>query len=309
VIYTVTLNPSLDRTMAFAGLAVGDLNRATRSRVDLSGKGVNVSLGLRQLGIESVIMGLAAGAFGRVLVDGLRGLGYACDFIMVEGETRSNITIVDETSGETTKLNEPGPTVTADDLAAFEARLRARVQAGDTCVLSGSLPPGAPVDTYARLVEVIQVCGGLAVLDTSGPALAAGCAAGPDLLKPNLVEAQELVSCAFDEPGEMLRGLRAIRALGARRVLISLGSRGAAYDDGESVWWAEPPRITEVNAVGAGDSLTAAAVWAWSGGEAPAELLRWAVACGTAAAMQDGTSVPTAERVSEVYARVRLNAL
>jgi 1-phosphofructokinase len=310
MIYTVTLNPAVDRTMVFDRLTWGDLNRAVRSRVDLSGKGVNVSKGLRRLGVESVIMGLAGGDLGRLLVNGLCDLGYECDFGIVAEETRSNITVIDESRGQITKLNEPGAAVTDDDLVAFEARLQARVRPGDICVFSGSLPPGAPDDTYARLIDGVHQVGGLAVLDSSGAALAAGCAAGPDLLKPNMDEARELVSCPFDTDAAVIRGLAALRDLGARGVLVSLGARGAAYDDGETVWWAEPPAITEINSVGAGDALTAAALWAWAvRGESAEDIVRWGVACGTAAAMQDGTSAPALESVRRVYTQVRTRPL
>jgi 1-phosphofructokinase family hexose kinase len=309
MIYTVTLNPTIDRTMVFARLDVGELNRATQSRTDLSGKGVNVSVALRQLGIESTLIGIAAGTYGRLLINGLRDLGYVCDFIEVAGETRSNVTVIDEARNETTKLNEPGPTVSAADLDALAARLAARIAPGDLCVFSGSLPPGAPADTYARLVGIVQRSGGRAVLDTSGPALAAGCAARPDLLKPNQVEALELVSHSLYDDETLLAGLREIAAQGAQRVLMSLGSRGAAYCDASGAWLATPPAIVEVNAVGAGDAATAAALWAWQRGVPPAAMVRWAVAGGTAAASQEGTTAPSLERVEQVYRQVQVRPL
>ena len=226
MIYTVTLNPTIDRTMVFPRLDVGELNRATQSRTDLSGKGVNVSVALRQLGLESTMVGISAGVYGRLLINGLRDMGYECDFIEVAGETRSNVTVIDAGRNETTKLNEPGPTVNADDLAALADRLAARIAPGDLCVFSGSLPPGAPDDTYARLVAIVQKAGGRAVLDTSGPALKAGCPAAPDLLKPNEVEALELVAHSLDGDAALLKGLQEIAAMGPPRVLMSLGARG-----------------------------------------------------------------------------------
>lgn len=310
MIYTVTLNPTLDRTMRFSKVVVGELNRAISSRTDLSGKGVNVSVALRQFGVETVMMGFAAGVFGRILVEGLRAQGYTCDFVEVEGETRSNYTVIDEAGGVTTKLNEPGPRVTEGDLAAFESHLQERVGEGDICVFSGSLPPGAPPNTCARLITAVQSRGAMTVLDTSGPALKAGCAACPELLKPNEVEATELVgmSAAGDEevedPCEMVRVVEAIRALGPRRVLLSLGSRGAVFADGDSIWWAEPPQITEVNAVGAGDASLAGALWAWKQGMLPGKVVRWAVASGTAAALENGSVAPAKSRIERVYAKV-----
>lgn len=311
-IFTVTLNPTLDRTLHFRGLRVGELNRATSSRVDLSGKGVNVSVALRAFGVESVITGFCAGLFGRILAEGLAAAGYACDFVEVAGETRSNITVIDDATGVTTKLNEPGPAVTDADLAAFVARLAGRVVAGDLGVLSGSLPAGAPDDTYHRLICALVARGVTVVLDTSGEALRLGCRARPHLVKPNVVEAGEIVGEAVTEGGSLAdlpRALQRIRALGPRRVLVSLDSRGAAYADGEGVWVATPPAIREVSAIGAGDALLTGALWAGLQGLGPEETLRWGVAAGTAAAMGPGSAMPDLDDIRRTYADVRVQRI
>ncbi|HHX44048.1 MAG TPA: 1-phosphofructokinase family hexose kinase [Chloroflexi bacterium] len=313
MIYTITLNPSIDRTMHFPQLAIGELNRATRTRSDFSGKGVNVSVALARFGLDSVAMGFMAGAYGRVLVPGLEAMGLQCDFVEVPGETRSNVTVIDTATGVTTKLNEPGPTVTPEDLAAFEARLGERLAPGDVCVMSGALPAGAPPDTYGRLIATVQRRGATAVLDSSGAAMAAGCAAAPDLVKPNAVEAEDLVGVPV-AGGPCLNGsvvacLEAIHRLGPRRVLLSLGALGGAYADGVAACLAEPPPITEVNAVGAGDTFLAVGLWAWIEGLPPEEITRWAVAGGTAAAMQDGTVIPSRAEIEEVYRHVHVRTL
>ena len=301
MIYTVTLNPTIDRTMHFPRLAVGELNRAIASRTDLSGKGVNVSVALRRFGLDSVMLGFAAGVYGQVLESGLRAQGYRCDFAVVPGETRSNITVIDQATGVTTKLNEPGPTIVPEDLDAFERKLVGQLQAGDVCVFSGSLPPGLATDTYRRLVSRTKARGAMTVLDTSGVALAEGCLAGPGLVKPNAVEAANLIGGALEARADLVSGARAIHDLGPERVLISLGSRGAALSIDGAVWLAEPPAIEEVSAVGAGDALMAAALWAWMRRLPPEEILRWATAAGTATAMEDGTAIPTLERIEEAY--------
>jgi len=309
VIYTITLNPTLDRTLRFPELRVGELNRATSSRIDLSGKGVNVSLALRRFGLDSVVMGIRAGHFGRMLLGGLTDLGFECDLIDVPGETRSNITVIDESTGVTTKLNEPGPTVGPQHLAALENRLMSRVVSGDWCVLSGSLPPGAAVDTYGYLVGRLSERGVMVVLDTSGDALRRGCAAGPYLLKPNTVEAHELLGRHLDDVDDLAEGLAEILDLGPRRVLLSLDSRGAAYADGRRTWYAEAPAIEEVSAVGAGDAFLAGALWAALEGWSSEEILRWGVASGTAAALGDGSAMPEMDLIREVYAEVTVRPL
>jgi 1-phosphofructokinase len=318
MIYTVTLNPTIDRTLHYPKLVLGELNRASAARTDLSGKGVNVSVALRQLGVESTMIGLAAGVTGQVLVEQLRAQGYACDFVaMPHGEVRSNITVIDDATGVTTKLNEPGPTVAEADLLAFEQRLRQCLAQGDVCIFSGSLPPGAPADTYARLIRVTHAQGALAVLDSSGPAMRAGCAAAPDWIKPNDVEAAEIIGEppeALREPRHVVQALKAMLALGPRRILLTLGARGAVYaetqaNDHAEIWWGQPPQITEVSAVGAGDASLAGGVYAWQQSHPAEEIVRWAVAAGTATAGEDGTSIPPMARIRQVYEQVSVIGL
>ena len=142
------------------------------------------------------------------------------------------------------------------------------------------------------------------MLDTSGDALAPGCGAAPDWVKPNAAEAAGLVGRSFDAPGDIAGGSKAILALGPQRALVSLGKRGAALANKDAVWLAEPPAIAEASAVGAGDALLAGALWAWGEGMLPQEIVRWAVASGTAAAMEQGTAMPTLARIKEVYEKV-----
>jgi 1-phosphofructokinase family hexose kinase len=311
MIYTVTLNPTIDRTIHYPELRVGELNRATSSRTDLSGKGVNVSVALRRLGVNSVIIGLRGGVPGEILQKGLEEMGYRCEFVAVEGETRSNITVIDDRHGVTTKLNEAGPTVQEPDLDALEDLLLQRTDPGDVVVFSGSLPPGAPDDTYARLIRGLKVRDVVTVLDTSGPAMVAGSKARPDFVKPNDIEAEEMTGRSFDTERErdLAAGIAALLDMGPRRVLLSLGSRGAIYADSETVQWARPPRIQEISAVGAGDASTAGALWAWLERHDAPEIARWAVASGTAAAMTDGTFFPDRAAIERVYDQVTVTAL
>ncbi|MFH1085565.1 MAG: hexose kinase [Chloroflexota bacterium] len=231
MIYTVTLNPTIDRTLRYERLVLGAVNRATSARTDLSGKGVNVSVALRQMGLPSVLLGLAAGVSGRTLVEGLRAAGFDCDFVQMEaGETRSNITVIDEATGLTTKLNEAGPAVGAEHLSALVERLRQRLAPGDVCVFSGSLPPGAPDDSYARLIGAARACGARTVLDSSGAPMRLGCAARPDWIKPNTLEAAELLGCpepSLDTPHALASAIVELMELGPTHVLLTLGARGA----------------------------------------------------------------------------------
>lgn len=305
MIYTVTLNPSVDRTLHFEALTLGAVNRATATRTDWSGKGVNVSQALHSLGVPTVMTGFVAGAYGHVLVEKLKTQGYVCAFLEVQGETRSNITVIDLATGTATKLNEPGPTVTVEDIARFEAHLLGLVRPGDLCVFCGSLPAGAPPGTYARFIRALSAMGVPSVLDTSGTALKVGCDAGPWLIKPNALEAQELLGRPLEE-GRWAEAALAMRASGPENVLLTLGAQGAIWAEDKALWWAEPPAIHEVSNIGAGDAALAGALYAWQAGLPPEEYARWAAATGTAKALCDGTQMPPRALVEEIYAQVRV---
>ncbi len=307
MIHTVTLNPSLDRTLHYQRLVLGEVNRASHSRIDLSGKGVNVSAALRLLGVPSVVYAIVGGSTGRMLAEGLEAEGYDTVFVPAVGETRSNITVIDDATGVTTKLNESGATVTDRELALLERLLLARVAPGDWCVLSGSLPPGAPDETYAHVIAALQSRGVHTALDTSGEALALGCQARPDLVKPNEREAVALVGDTSQETWSQVAA--AVHALGPRCVLLSRGAAGAVWADADGAWEAAPPVVREVSAVGAGDAALAGAVYGLQAGLSAADCLRWAAAMGGAKAAVDGTGMPALTAVIEMLSRITVRRL
>ncbi|MGC8782669.1 MAG: 1-phosphofructokinase family hexose kinase, partial [Anaerolineae bacterium] len=262
MIYTVTLNPSLDRTLTVRELRVGELNRARRVRLDLSGKGINVSRLLRRLGIASRILGFAGGSTGRAIQDGLTAEGFETIFIEVAGETRQNITILDEATGACTKINEPGASVGPDDLEALVAVIRETAAEGDLWVFSGSLPPGAPADFYAQLIELVQGRGGRAFLDTSGEALRLGLAARPFAIKPNSEEAGELLNAPVTGNSGHLAAARRLQAAGPTLVCLTRGADGLVLAYGEALLLVPSLPVTVVSPIGAGDATLAGLVWA-----------------------------------------------
>jgi 1-phosphofructokinase family hexose kinase len=302
VIYTLTLNPALDREYQVPALAFGEVLRAVAVREDLGGKGFNVSRALLALGAPSVAVGFVGGHAGRRIADGLAALGVATDFVALEGrETRTNVTVV--APDRHVKVNEPGPPVGPDEEERLISRVRALARAGDWWVLSGSLPPGARPGLYGELVRIVEGAGARALLDTSGPPLAAGCAAAPFLVKPNAAEARELTGLAAAAPEELAA---AIRRLGPAHALVTLGEAGALLTDGARTWRAAPPAIAERNPIGAGDALLAGLVLGLSRGLALAEALRWGVAAGAAAASLPGTAVGDRALVERLAAGVDL---
>ncbi|GAB4563997.1 MAG: 1-phosphofructokinase [Anaerolineae bacterium] len=297
MIVTVTLNPSLDKTLRVERLRRGELNRVEVERLDWGGKGFNVSRALLALGVPSIAIGVMAGGVGRALADGLAGLGLELDLIWVSGETRSNITLHETGDDVYTKINEPGPTLRAEDVDAIVDRVEQRARPGDIWVFSGSLPPGAPADLYARLIAVVQEAGARAVLDTSGPALAAGVAARPALVKPNLEEMASLTARPLSGLKDQVDALRELLGRGVGNVALTMGADGALIAAEGLVVRAFLPTPVRGSPIGAGDAFVAGWVHAWGNGWDLEERARWAVACGAAAAAHEGTGVGTREEV------------
>lgn len=309
MIYTVTLNPGLDRTLTTAAIRYNEVLRASASRLDWGGKGFNVSRALKALGMESVAVGFVGGATGQMLARGLAGLGIATEFITVEGETRTNTVIEEEGSGRYIKVNEPGPHIPIAAQDALLARLRELVTPGSVWVLAGSLPPGVDIAFYARLVTLVQARGGRACLDTSGEALRLGCAASPHLVKPNTEEAREATGRPVHTVAEAHAAARAFLDHGVEMAALSLGADGLALVTGARALHARPPQVQARTVVGVGDVLLAGLIWAQEHGLDLSETARWAVAAGTAAAIQDGVSVPDRAAVEAMAGRVEVEPL
>jgi len=164
MIYTVTLNPAIDRELTVPLIEFDEVLRATESRIDYGGKGFNVSRMLTALGAQTVALAFGGGRAGVVLREGLEGLGIGTDFVEISGETRTNVSIVTRDRGHYVKVNEPGPTIAEDERAALAAQVRARARGGDWWVLAGSLPPGVAPAFYADLIHDIQAAGARVLL-------------------------------------------------------------------------------------------------------------------------------------------------
>lgn len=307
MIYTVTLNPAVDRELTIDRFVFDAVLRAAESRVDVGGKGFNVSRMVQALGGQSVALGFAGGRSGELLADGLAALGVETDFVLIAGETRTNVSIVATAEGRHIKVNEAGPPVGADSLAALRQRIGERAAAGDFWVLAGSLPPQVPTSIYADLGEMIEAAGGRVVLDTSGEALRLGVGARPFLVKPNQHELAELTGAPVDNVAAVARAARLVQGVG--HVVVSLGEAGALLVSVDEAWQVSSPPIVEANPIGAGDALVGGLVWGLNEGLAPPEALRWGVACGAAAAAAAGTAVGTKAEIEALLTQVRVRQL
>ena len=290
-VLTVTPNPSLDRTTEVDRLVRGQVLRTTAARLDPGGKGLNVSRAVLPVG----------GPEGDQLLSLAEWAGISLVPVPVGGATRTNVAVV-ESDGTVTKLNDPGPAVSSDEVEALLAELsRALVGASARwLVASGSLPPGAPVDLYARMVRLGHEAHVRVAVDSSGGALGAALVASPDLLAPNRAELAEVTASPVATIADVVQACRWVQQRGAVTVLASLGSDGAVLVEGSAPpLYGEAPAVRVRSAVGAGDALLAGFVAAGgSGGQALLEGLAW----GAAAAALPGSVMPGPEDVRRTKA-------
>lgn len=309
MIFTVTLNPAVDRELTVDSIAFDTVLRASDWQVDCGGKGFNVARMLKSLGVASTALGFAAGKTGELLEKRLQTLGIETDFTWVEGETRTNVSIISSENGKYVKVNEPGPTIAEEHLIRLKEKIKARVRSGDWWVVAGSLPPGVPAEFYGEIIEIIHSAGAKVFLDTSSEALRRSCSAGPLLVKPNAEEAHELTGLPVSETREIAEAGAAICKMGPANVVVSLGKDGALLVNGNDVWKAASPKIIEKNPIGAGDSMVAGMVWGLSQDMEIAEALRRGIACGAATASRNGTAVGSLSQVKELLQKVQLEKL
>jgi 1-phosphofructokinase family hexose kinase len=306
MIYTVTLNPSLDRTLSVPELNPGTLHRARLVREDLGGKGINVSRSLRALGIPSRILGFAGGWSGAALRAGLLAEQFDASFVEVGSEIRQNITLLDEGSGQYTKINELGPEIQAQHVSALEEQIARIAQPGDLWAFCGSLPPGAPNDLYARLIQQVQKSQGLAFLDTSGAALRLGMSARPFCIKINAEEVLEVLRGRRKANLDLINVASGLLEGATRLVVLTRGAQGLVLALGDERLVVFPPKVDVRSSVGAGDATLAGLLWAVSENCDPTTLARRAAACGTAAAMQEGSGVGEAALVRELLDKIEV---
>lgn len=303
MIVTLTPNPSLDRALDVDRLVRGDVLRAARAHVHPGGKGINVTRALVRHGARSLAVLPAGGPDGALLADLLAAQGVPALTVAIDGDTRSNITIA-EPDGTTTKVNAPGPVLSAAEVDALLAALDSQLASGPRAlVAAGSLPLGAGDDLFVRVAELAAARGVPFALDTSGPPLeVAARSGGLDLLKPNDDELADLVGRDLVTVGDVVDAARELVAAGTRSVLVSLGAHGALLVTAADTWWAGGPPLVPLSTVGAGD-MTLAGFLSAEGH--PADRLRTAIAWGRAAVRMPGTAVPEPSDVDLAPVRVQ----
>ncbi len=309
MIITVTLNPAIDQTLVLDRFAAGDTLRVKSSRFDPGGKGINVSRVVRELGGASVAMGFAPGGLGRFIEQTLKAQGVECDFVRTKGETRTNITILDESRHLHTILSDPGPRTDVRYVEELLSKLRKRLRANDWLVVAGSIPPPLAPEIYAEIISLGQEQWVHTVLDADGPALAAGLSARPHIVKGNRRELERLLGRHLDDEESTLRAARELRAMAVRITVVTRGREGAIAVTDDGSWRGLAPRVRAVSAVGSGDAFLAGVVFTLSRGGTMEEALRLGVAAGTACVLTPGTELCHRREVDLLEPRVKVQRI
>lgn len=309
MIYTITLNPALDKTVEIPGVTLNAVNRVAKLRTDPGGKGINVSKVIRKLGGESVAVALLAGQCGHQVADACSALGLTCDFTFTDGETRTNLKIVDPIAHTNTDINESGLSVDERVLDGMLVGLADKVVPGDIVVLAGSLPTNAPVTLYRTWTRRLRSEGAKVFLDADGASLAHALEADPYLLKPNRDELSRLVGYELKGIEEIAAVARKLLSDNTQRVVVSMGGEGALFLTRGISLWAHGLSVEVCSTVGAGDAMVAALAWSEAQSLTEEDTIRLAVATSAANVMSNGTQAAEWETVLSLMPRVMFEKL
>lgn len=284
MIYTVTFNPSLDYYVKVNNLKSGIVNRTSTEYITVGGKGLNVSLALKELGDPSYALGFVAGFTGRAIDEKVSALGLEHEFLEVEGQSRINVKIKSTTE---TDINGTGALVTEDDVARLTKRLKALLKDGDWLIICGSVPPPLDDKTYENLLKRIKTVKNInVVVDACGGLLTNTLKYRPFLIKPNIFELSEIFGLkTLPNTKEIAACARTLQKQGARNVIVSMGSDGAVMvTETDQAMYVRAARGQLVNSVGAGDSMIAGFIHEYLASGNYFSALNFATAAGSACA-------------------------
>jgi 1-phosphofructokinase family hexose kinase len=305
LIVTLTINPAIDRIILADRLVFEDRSYILSTTESAGGRGLNASQVVHSFGGETMAVVIAGGCCGKRFEKLLAGIKFPVEVVPVASEIRTNFAISDK-NGLTIKLNEIGPTLSAEEVTAVEHAMEQLLPQTRWLMLCGSLPPGVPSSFYAEIIAMARAAGVPTLLDTDGDALLEGIEASPTVVAPNQQEAERLLNRALLTRSHFIEAVERMRAMGAENVLLSLGSRGAMCAFDKDLIEVRPPRVDAISPIGAGDAMAAAFVWSMVNKGEFADAARWGVAAGTASARLPGISFADLQQTTAVYTQVEV---
>lgn len=309
MIFTVTLNPALDKTVVIRNFKPGTVCRTESARLDAGGKGINISKVVQSLGGHSLAMGIAGGATGEYLCRELQKMEIPNDFVFSPAETRVNLKIVDPELGTNTDINDPGEPASQALLQQVFEKIEAAAQPGDLVAFAGKTPPETDEHLLAQWIEQLRLRGILTALDTVGAPMRWGVKALPTVIKPNQEELEELLGRKLTSFSEITAAVQDLVRSGIQYVVVSQGADGALFFCGDRVLRAHGVNVPVRSTVGAGDSMLASVLLDLQRGSDLETIATHAVAVGAAAVMYPGTQAPSREDVEALMDQVKLEVL
>lgn len=303
MIYTVTLNPSIDFIVRLDTLTLGEVNRMTSDDKFAGGKGINVSRILKRLHIDSKATGFIGGFTGRFVEDSLLDEGISTRFIEVSEDTRINVKVK---SSEETEINGVGPHISMEKLEDLK-QILANLSNNDIVVFAGSAPRNLGNQVYNVLIPIAKKAGAEVVCDFEGQILLDALNYQPLLVKPNNYELADIFDTELHDISDINKYAHNLLVKGAKNVIISMAASGALLVTPEATYFAKPITGTVKNSVGAGDSMVAGFTGEYSKTANPVEAFKWGVACGTATAFSD--DLATTEFIKDIYHKVEVEKL
>lgn len=291
MITTISLNPSIDRTLTIDHLVPGGLNRVINTHSVAAGKGINVALTVAALGMDAECIGFMYKDGSKLFEKRLMMNSAAYNFVWCEGSVRTNIKVLDQSTGVITEINEAGAQVSEADLKRMSELVTLHAENTDYLVLAGSLPPGCPQDYYRTLIQSVEGLGCRCILDADGERMHYGLEAQPFMIKPNRYELEIMSGRELKTLPEIRDAAMKYISMGVSIVAVSLGADGALITDGDSTLYAPRINIDVHSTVGAGDAMVAGLVCGCIGDNDLEDTFRMGVACATARCVTDGYKV------------------
>lgn len=300
MIYTVTLNPSIDYIVFTEDFKLGQLNRSRETFKFAGGKGINVSRVLKAHDVNSTALGFIGGFPGKFIQDKLEQDGIETDFVNIQQDTRINVKLKGDTE---TEINAPGPAVSESEEAALIEQIK-QLTSNDIVVLSGSIPASMRADIYQEIAHICHQQGITFVVDAEKELLETVLPFGPSFVKPNKEELEVMSGRKLNSDMDIKNAALQLIKKGAEKVMVSMGGEGALLVTESIVYRAQAPKGTVVNTVGAGDSTVAGMIAGLSKGRTLQDSFRWAVASGSATAFT--SDLATKEQIEQLMDEVHI---
>lgn len=303
MIYTLTLNPSIDYVVSLEEVNFGELNRIQEEHFLTGGKGINVSRVLNNLGHQSTALGFIGGFTGQFVSNELAAEEIKKDFIEIEEPTRINIKLK---TAQETEINSQGPSIDQKSAQALLDKI-ALLEAGDLVVIAGSKARNLPEDYYQQIIQAIKAADAEFVIDTTGEELRDALQHNPFLVKPNDVELAELYGVTLNTEADYVQYGQKLIEEGARFAIVSLGGKGAILFSEEGIYRGSSPKGTVKNTVGAGDSMVAGFVGTYQETKDPLEAFKIALASGSATAFTE--DLATGQEIKDLISKIGITKI